>query len=123
MNTNEFQTLLQPVTNEIAGKRVDDDLASELGRQFPPGCDVYEAMEEGCHQAISDGWTCSQGGEGQRFGGVIEPSVETNALSVDAIDLKNIVGPHHRHPRGEICMVMPVTAEALVLYMQPGGVY
>ncbi len=123
MNTNEFQTLLQPVTNEIAGKPVDDDLASELNRQFPPGCDVYEAIEAACHQAISDGWMCSQGGEGRRFCRVIEPSVETNMLNVDVVDLKNIVGPHHRHPRGEICMVMPVTAEALVLYMQPGGVY
>ncbi|MCP4979953.1 MAG: DUF4863 family protein [Gammaproteobacteria bacterium] len=106
-----------------SGKPVDDDLASELNRQFPPDCDVYEAIEAACHQAISDGWMCSQGGEGWCFCRVIEPSVETNMLNVDVVDLKDIVGPHHRHPRGEICMVMPVTAEALVLYMQPGGVY
>jgi len=113
MNTNEFQTLLQPVTNQIAGKPVDDDLASELNRQFPPGSDVYEAIETACHQAISDGWMCSEGSEGRRFGRVIEASAETAMLSVDVVDLKDIVGPHHRHPRGEICMVMPVTAEAL----------
>ena len=113
MNTNEFQTLLQPVTNQIAGKPVDDDLASELNRQFPPSSDVYEAIETACHQAISDGWMCSQGSEGRRFGRVIEASAETAMLSVDVVDLKDIVGPHHRHPRGEICMVMPVTAGAL----------
>ncbi|MEE8366491.1 MAG: DUF4863 family protein [Gammaproteobacteria bacterium] len=113
MNTKEFQNLLQPVTSQIAGKPVDDDLASQLNRQFPPGCDIYEAIETACHQAIANGWMCSQGSEGRRFGRVIEASVETAMLSVDVVDLKDIVGPHHRHPRGEICMVMPVTAGAL----------
>ncbi len=113
MNTNEFQTLLKPVTDQIAGKTVDDALEKELNRRFPPDCDVYEAIETACHQAISEGWMCSQGSEGRRFGRVIEPSVETAMLSVDVVDLKNIVGPHHRHPGGEICMIMPVTAEAL----------
>jgi len=91
---------------------------------------------------------CSQGGEGRRFGRIIKPSVETHKLSVDVVDLKDIVGPHHRHPEGEICMIMPVdtealfdgkgrgwcvyepgsahhptvsNGEALVLYMLPGG--
>jgi hypothetical protein len=113
MNTKEFQTLLQPVTSQIAGKPVDDDLASQLNRQFPPGGDVCEAIETACHQAIANGWMCSQGSEGRRFGRVIEASVETAMLSVDVVDLKDIVGPHHRHPTGEICLVMPVTAGAL----------
>ncbi len=113
MNTKEFQTLLQPVIGKIAGKPVDDNLATELNRRFPHGSDVYEAIETGCHEAISDGWMCSEGAEGRRFGRVIEASEETAMLSVDVVDLKDIVGPHHRHPTGEICMVMPVTAGAL----------
>lgn len=91
---------------------------------------------------------CSQGGSGRRFGRVIEAAPETHDLSVDVVDLIDIVGPHHRHPTGEICMVMPVTpearfdgfpagwcvnppgsahrptvtgGEALVLYLLPGG--
>jgi hypothetical protein len=113
MNTREFQSLLLPVTNHIAGRSVDSDLADELNRQFPSGSEVYENIEKACHQAISEGWMCSQGSEGRRFGRVIEPSEQTNSLSVDVVDLKDIVGPHHRHPNGEICMVMPVTAGAL----------
>ena len=34
-------------------------------------------------------------------------------LSVDVVDLENIVGPHHRHPTGEVCMIMPGTSDAL----------
>ena len=91
---------------------------------------------------------CAQGGKGRRFGRVSEASEETGSLSVDVVDLENILGPHHRHPTGEICMIMPLTSgarfdgmargwcvfepgsdhrptvtggEALVLYMLPDG--
>jgi hypothetical protein len=113
MNTREFQSLLLPVTNHIAGRSVDSDLADELNRKFPADSEFYENIEKACHQAMSEGWMCSHGGEGRRFGRVIEPSAETSMLSVDVVDLKDIVGPHHRHPNGEICMVMPVTVGAL----------
>ena len=55
---------------------------------------------------------CSQGGEGRRFGRVVEPSSDTHDLSIDVVDLTDIAGPHHRHPTGEVCMVMPVTKDA-----------
>jgi len=55
---------------------------------------------------------CVHDTAGRRFGRVIESSEETGRLSVDVVDLENIVGPHHRHPAGEICMIMPVTKGA-----------
>ena len=91
---------------------------------------------------------CTQGGEGRRFGRVVKPCEATGGLSVDVVDLVDIVWPHHHHPTGEICMVMPVTegarfdgmargwcmfepgsehrptgtdGEAIVLYMLPEG--
>jgi hypothetical protein len=148
MNVTEFQSLLRPVANHIADRRIDEHLEDALNQQFPPGSDVFEAIENACHQAISEGWMCSQGTKGRRFGRIIEPSIETHMLSVDVVDLTDIIGPHHRHPDGEICMIMPVTTgalfdekgrgwcvyepesghhptvtngEALVLYMLPGG--
>lgn len=148
MNVQEFQSLLEPVLNVAADKPVDQSLADFLNRQFPPDGEVFRTIEEACHAAISAGWMCAQGGEGRRFGRVIEPAHETHGLSVDVVDLENIVGPHHRHPNGEICMVMPVDEDArfnghprgwcvfeagsdhfptvkggrsLVLYMLPGG--
>ncbi len=55
---------------------------------------------------------CAQGGDGRRFGRIFEPSAGTDRLSVDVVDLTDIVGPHHRHPTGEVCMIMPVTRGA-----------
>ena len=148
MTPEAFRDLLRPVTEAIQGRPVDAALAVELNRAFPPLGETFRAIEAACHEAIGAGWMCAQGGPGRRFGRVIEAGDESRGLSVDVVDLENIVGPHHRHPRGEICMIMPLThgarfdgrgagwkayepgsahrptvtdGEALVLYMLPGG--
>ncbi len=148
MNVESFRGLLKPVTDFVSSRAVEAALADQLNQQFPPGGDTFEAIEAACHEAIAEGWMCAQGSAGRRFGRVIEPAEETGGLSVDVVDLENIVGPHHRHPTGEVCMIMPITGsalfddmprgwcvfepgsahcptvtqgQALVLYMLPGG--
>ena len=49
------------------------------------------------------------GGAGGR---VIQRCEETGGLSVDVVDLADLVGSRHSHPAGEVCMVMLVTPEA-----------
>jgi hypothetical protein len=112
MNVESFQELLRPVTAFVSSQAVDPALAGKLNRQFPQDGETFASIEAACHEAISDGWMCAQGAAGRRFGRVIEPSEETGGLSVDVVDLENIVGPHHRHPGGEICMIMPITGSA-----------
>jgi hypothetical protein len=148
MNVERFRELIRPVAEAVAGRAVAPELGDELERRFPAAGEHFRAIESACHEAIAAGWMCSQGGAGRRFGRVIEPGPPTLDLSVDVVDLTDIVGPHHRHPNGEICMVMPVTptarfdgkgagwkvyppgsahhptvtdGRALVLYMLPGG--
>ena len=113
MKVEEFQELLKPVTDFVSSRTVTSELADELNNNFPPGSETFDTIERACHEAIADGWMCSQGAEGRRFGRVIEPKDETGGLSVDVVDLTDIVGPHHRHPNGEVCMVMPVNEGAL----------
>ena len=139
---------MMPVIEAIDGKAVDQELADSLNRQFPPQSGVFDAIEKACHEAIKAGWMCKYGDEGRRYGRVIKPAPETRDLSVDVVQLRDVVGPHHSHPRGEICMTMPVSkdarfdghgagwcvnapgsahnptvsdGEALVLYLLPGG--
>lgn len=107
-----FAALMKPITATISHSKVNKDLEAKLNSKFPPTSDAFCKIERACHEAIQAGWMCSQGGEGRRFGRVMEPSDETNNLSVDVVDLTDIVGPHHRHPTGEICMIMPVTEGA-----------
>jgi hypothetical protein len=112
MNVERFRELIKPVADALAGRAVAAELGDELDRRFPPGGAQFRAIEAACREAIAEGWMCAQGGAGRRFGRVIEPGPQTSDLSVDVVDLTDIVGPHHRHPNGEICMVMPVTPGA-----------
>lgn len=111
-NLLQFTALVEPVTAMISNAKIDTDLESRLNAAFPPSNETFRSIEHACHEAIQAGWMCNQGGEGRRFGRVLEPSPNTNNLSVDVVDLTDIVGPHHRHPTGEVCMIMPVTEGA-----------
>ncbi len=148
MDIQQFMKLLEPVIAAISGKAIDAGLEQELNRTFPPQSKTFKAIEGACHQAIAAGWMCAQGGEGRRFGRVVEAAPEFGDLSIDVVDLSDVVGPHHRHPTGEVCMVMPVVegarfdghgagwcvnppgsahrptvtdGRAVVLYLLPGG--
>jgi hypothetical protein len=148
MKKSEFQALLRPVTDLVSASAIDAGLGEELNRRFPPGGEVFDGIEKACHEAIAAGWMCANGVPGRRWGRVIEPCAETGGLSVDVVDLTDLVGSHHAHPTGEVCMVMPISAgarfdgtprgwcvfepgtghtptvtngEALILYMLPGG--
>jgi hypothetical protein len=112
MELQHFKTLVEPVVTTISQAKIDSDLEARLNAAFPPSSALFRNIENACHEAIKAGWMCSQGGEGRRFGRVLEPSGETKDLSIDVVDLTDIVGPHHRHPTGEVCMIMPVTEGA-----------
>jgi hypothetical protein len=114
MNISEFKILLKPVMDLVSGSEINSALAEELNRRFPPGGETFDAIEKACHEAIAAGWMCAEGKEGgPRWGRVIEPGPETGGLSVDVVDLTDWVGSHHRHPKGEVCMVIPITESAL----------
>jgi hypothetical protein len=148
MTAEMFQALMLPVVEAIGDRPLDAMLGDHLNAAFPADGEMVRAVEAACHQAIAAGWMCAQGGDGRRFGRVIEATPATGNLSVDVVDLISIVGPHHTHPNGEICLVMPVDAgakfcekprgwcvfrpgsahfptvtdgRALVLYLLPGG--
>lgn len=112
MEISEFKALLKPVTDLVTSGTIDAGLNDELKRRFPPGEDVFDSIENACHAAIAAGWMCANGDEKARWGRVIEPGEDTGGLSVDVVQLSNLVGRHHSHPTGEVCMIMPITPEA-----------
>jgi hypothetical protein len=112
MESTDLERRLRPLIDFLAGRALDGALATDLEHEFPAAGPFFAEVEADCHRAIAAGWMCAQGGPGRRFGRVIQAGPATHGLSVDVVDLENIVGPHHRHPNGEICMVMPQNAEA-----------
>ena len=46
------------------------------------------------------------------LGRIMNAGPETHGFSVDVVQMDEIVGPHHRHPTGEIDMIIPETQGA-----------
>jgi len=112
MTKEEFQSLISTVTDEIAGRPLDGELTTFLNDRFPPDGETFQAIRDACHAAINEGWMCQNEHGGIRFGRVVKPTPDIAGYSVDVVQMKDIKGPHHRHPNGEIDMIMPIDADA-----------
>jgi hypothetical protein len=107
-----FRASLKRITDHIQERPLDATLEADLNRIFPAGGEVYRQIFESCQGAIAAGWMCNREGGGIKFGRVIKPAPELHGFSVDVVDMNAIAGPHHRHPNGEIDLVMPLTESA-----------
>ncbi len=148
ISREDFQTLLSPVIGFIGEKSIDKTLQDDLNREFPKDGEVLNNIKQACHDAIAAGWMCKYEDSGVKFGRVIKPVPETKGFSVDVVQMKDVIGPHHKHPQGEIDLIMPIddtaefdqhgegwlvysaesahkptvsNGEALVLYLLPNG--
>lgn len=148
MTPEEFQSLLAPVAERIRGKALDKGLQRDLNEAFPADGAAFKAIEQACHAAIAAGWMCDREAGGIRYGRVVKATPALAGCSVDVVEMADVKGPHHRHPNGEIDMIMPVApgakfdghgagwlvygpdtahhptvsdGKALVLYLLPGG--
>lgn len=112
MTPLDLRSLVQKVTARIAGAPLGPRLEQTLNEEFPPGSELFRALEAACHEGIAQGWLCLQGGGKRKFGRVFEPAPDLAGFSVDVVDLDDLEGNYHRHPTGEILLLMPVTPAA-----------
>jgi hypothetical protein len=112
MTPLEFRALVQTVTSSLQGEALDDALQRKLNQAFPAGGDVFRRLEAACREGIAGGWMCAQGGGKRKFGRIFEPAGDLAGFSVDVVDIDDLVGNYHRHPNGEIDLIMPQTPGA-----------
>jgi hypothetical protein len=109
MTKEEFQGLLAQITRMAKGRPLDPALAADLNAQFPPTGAAFRSIRAACDIGVAEGWMCEREQGGIRFGRVIK---DLDGFSVDVVEMSDIIGPHHRHPNGEIDMIMPIDAAA-----------
>lgn len=141
-------TLIAKVTGRIQGRPLDESLERDLNAWYPADGPNVSAIFDCCKAGIAAGWMCAREAGGIKFGRVVKPGEATHGFSVDAVDMEPIAGPHHRHPQGEIDLILPFSpgaqfdqhgagwlvygpdsahrptvsgGRALVLYLLPGG--
>ncbi|GAB4166722.1 MAG: hypothetical protein OHK0026_16000 [Rhodocyclaceae bacterium] len=112
MTPERFAALLAPVMELVGRHPLDGALQARLERDHAPGGAWFDQVCSACREAIAEGWMCSREAGGIRYGRVIKPSAATRELSVDVVDMKDVRGPHHRHPNGEADLIMPVEGPA-----------
>ena len=112
MTPDQFEALIAGVTAKIHGLELGPELTDCLNRSFPADGDVFAAIEDACHVATEAGWMCNREAGGIRYGRVIKPGGNTHGFSVDVVRMKDVEGPHHRHPTGEIDMIIPISSDA-----------
>ena len=108
----ELQQLVAPVARFAQGRALDAALQADLNLNFPSADETFQQICAACHAGIAAGWLCGQGDAKRRYGRIFEPGEATSGFSVDVVDITDLVGNHHRHPTGEIDMIMPVAAQA-----------
>ena len=112
MTATEFTDLMGSITGRIEGRALDRALEADLNRLFPADGDAFRSVFDACRTGIAEGWMCSREHAGIKYGRVVKPSPATHGFSVDVVEMQDVAGGHHRHPTGEIDLVMPLSGTA-----------
>jgi hypothetical protein len=112
MTQHEFGALVATITGRIQGRALDKALEDDLNREFPANGPAFRSLLEGCRAGIVAGWMCNREAGGIKYGRVVKAGEATHGFSVDVVEMDNLAGPHHRHPNGEIDMIMPLSGAA-----------
>ena len=107
-----FDGLIKEVTSSIAGRKLDRGLMEYLNSEYPAGGEIFEALKQACEAGVAEGWLCENEHGGIKYGRPVKPGPATQGFSVDVVRMNDLKGPFHRHPNGEIDMIMPIAGEA-----------
>lgn len=100
------------LTAELAGRPLDAALDTWLNAEHGAGSATYRALRQACETGVAEGWLCEREGGGLRYGRIFKPAPDLHGFSVDVVDMKDLAGPHHTHPTGEIDLIMPLDGSA-----------
>lgn len=112
MTPDKFRAQIAALTAQIAGRPLDADLDAWLNREHGAASASYAELKASCEAGVAEGWLCNREGGGIKYGRIFKPAEDLQGFSVDVVDMKDVAGPHHLHPNGEIDLVMPQAAEA-----------
>lgn len=113
MTQEQFKQTLASLTAQINGRPLDAALEQWLNEQHGTASALYQSLKQACQLGVEEGWLCNREGGGLRYGRIFKPAPELHGFSVDVVDMKDVAGPHHVHPTGEIDLIMPMEGDAL----------
>ncbi len=112
MTVDQFRAQIAELSAAIAGHTLDAQLDAWLNAEHGAHSPTYAALKASCEQGVAEGWLCNREGGGIRYGRIFKPADDLQGFSVDVVDMRDLAGPHHVHPQGEIDLIMPLDGGA-----------
>lgn len=112
MSPTQLRQKVSQLTAQIAGRPLDAELDAWLNAEHGDGSATFEGLRAACEAGIAEGWLGDRKGGGIRYGRIFKAADDLHGFSVDVVDMKDIAGPHHVHPEGEIDLILPLDADA-----------
>jgi hypothetical protein len=108
MPSSALRQHIGELTRQLQGRPLDSRLDAWLNAEHGVGSPSYQQLRLDCLAGVAEGWLCNREGGGIRYGRIFKPAEDLHRFSVDVVDMKDIAGPHHAHPNGEIDLIMPI---------------
>ena len=112
MSPVRFREQIAQLTVRLAGRPLDAGLEDWLNAEYGPQSEGYRQLKQSCETGVAEGWLCDRDAGSIRYGRVFKPAADLHGFSVDVVDMKDIAGPHHVHPEGEIDLILPIEGDA-----------
>ena len=116
-----FRQQIATLTAQLAGRTLDSTLDAWLNREHGAGSATFKALAAACEAGVAAGWLANREGGGIKYGSIFKPAPDLHGFSVDVVDMTDIAGPHHVHPKGEIDLVMPQGGSGAKFDGRPAG--
>ena len=117
----DFRRQIAQLTATLAGRPLDADLDAWLNAEHGPSSETYRQLRAACEAGVAGGWMCEREGGGIRYGRVCKPGEDLHGFSVDVVEMRDIAGPHHSHPQGEIDLILPLDGSDARFDGRPAG--
>jgi benzoate-CoA ligase len=108
MSISAFEVAASEITRWLESRSIEPRLGDALLEAFPPEGEVFAHFAALCRQGAREGWLCNREGDGIRFGRALKPSPVTAGFSVDVVAMDGCSAAHHRHPNGEVDLIVPL---------------
>ena len=112
MSPEEFRQQIAQLTAQLSGRALDSELDDWLNARHGVGSPAYAQLKSACESGVAAGWLCDRQAGAIRFGRIFKPAPDLHGFSVDVVDMRDVAGPHHTHPNGEIDLIMPIAGDA-----------
>jgi hypothetical protein len=112
MPATQFREQIAQFSAHLVGRPLYASLDAWLNAEHGIGSATYAQLKQSCQTGVTEGWLCDREGGGIRYGRIFKPAPDLHGFSVDVVDMKDIAGPHHTHPNGEIDLIMPMDTGA-----------